>query len=91
MIEEDQNDYIYITNEEGNEDKFEVIYEFEHEGKNYILVVPTDFDNDEEEAEVLAFRYEEDQDGLKLETIDDDKEWDMVEEVFNTLNHEFEV
>ena len=39
---------------------------------------------------MYAFRYEEDGDDLKLFTIDDEEEWNMVEETFNTLLGEME-
>lgn len=87
---QDEREYIFIPDEDGNEDKFELIYQFDHEENHYMLLVPADLDEDSEEAEVYAFRYEEDENGLKLHTIESEEEWDMVEEVFNTLNHEFE-
>jgi len=78
---------IYIPDEDGNEEEFEVIMKFEVEdsGAKYMMVVPTDGDGDEEE--VYAFRYEEDEEGdeLKLYTIEDEEEWNMVEETFNAL------
>lgn len=90
-VEEEEVEYIFIPDEEGNEEKYEIIYEFEHEDKNYLLVIPADDSSDEtdEEVEVFAFRYEEDEDGIQLQVIEDEQEWDMIEEVLNTLNHEF--
>lgn len=86
----DENEYIFIADDEGNEEKFEIIYKFDYEEKSYILVVPSDEEDDDEEdeAEVYAFRYEETEDGYTLHTIEDDAEWDIIEEVFNTLNDE---
>jgi len=89
MSEHEEREYIFIPDEDGNEEKFEVIYEFEAENNKYILVVPTDLPDDEEEAEVYAFRYDEEGEDVKLYTIEDEKEWDLIEEVFNTLDHEF--
>ncbi|OEF98912.1 hypothetical protein BHF71_03015 [Vulcanibacillus modesticaldus] len=87
--EVEDREYIYITDDDGKDVKFEIIYEFEAEDRKYLLVVPTDISEDEEEAEVYAFRYEEQGDDLILYTIEDEKEWDMIEEVFNTLDYEF--
>lgn len=88
-------DYLFIPDENGVEQKFEILYEFERHdtGQKYILVVPADQDVDEEEQqEVFAFRYHGDQDQLTLEMIEDDKEWEIVEEMFNTwLSEEFQV
>ncbi|WP_339063856.1 DUF1292 domain-containing protein [Tepidibacillus marianensis] len=89
MSQELEREYLFIPDEEGNEEKFEIIYEFEVEGKKYLLVIPADSDEEDEEAEVLAFRYEEDGQDMRLFPIEDDEEWDLVEEVFNTLDYEF--
>lgn len=85
-----EQEYIFIPDDEGNEEKFEIIYQFDYEDKKYLLVTPADQD-DEAEAEVYAFRYEENGEGMELYTIQTEEEWDIIEEVFNTLNEEFEV
>ncbi|GAB6990827.1 DUF1292 domain-containing protein [Paenibacillus pini] len=88
----DRNDFdeepeiIYIPDDEGKEEEFEVIMKFEVDGSDskYMMVVPLDSE-DEESEEVYAFRYEEDGDDLKLYMIENDEEWQIVEETFNTL------
>lgn len=82
----DEPEIIYIPDEEGNEEEFEVIMKFEVDGsdKKYMMVVPVEAE-EEESDEVYAFRYEEEEDDLKLYTIDDEDEWSIVEETFNTL------
>lgn len=89
---EHEPEIIYIPDEEGNEEEFEVIMKFEVDGSDqkYMMVVPLDGGEDEDTDEVYAFRYEEDGDELKLYTIDDEEEWNMVEETFNTLLEEME-
>lgn len=81
---------IYIPDEDGNEEEFEVIMKFEVDGTGakYMMVVPTDGDPDVDE--VYAFRYEEDGEELKLYIIEDDEEWAVVEETFHTLLSEME-
>ncbi|CAH1204420.1 hypothetical protein PAECIP111893_02248 [Paenibacillus plantiphilus] len=86
----EEPEIIYIPDEEGNEEEFEVVMKFEVDGSDqkYMMVVPLHSeseDEDEEADEVYAFRYEEDGDELKLYTIEDEEEWNMVEETFNTL------
>jgi uncharacterized protein YrzB (UPF0473 family) len=90
-LQYEEPEIIYIPDEEGNEEEFEVIMKFEVDGSDqkYMMVVPLTSDN-EEEDEVYAFRYEEDGDDLKLYTIEDEEEWSMVEETFNTLLGEME-
>jgi uncharacterized protein YrzB (UPF0473 family) len=80
-------EYVVIPDEDGNEEQYEVLYKFEVDetGKKYMLIVPAE-ETDDEEQEVLAFRYEEEgEDGFTLYTIDNDDEWDLVEEAFNTF------
>jgi uncharacterized protein YrzB (UPF0473 family) len=88
LQEEDEPEIIYIPDDEGNEEEFEVIMKFEVDGsdKKYMMVVPVDAE--EESDEVYAFRYEEDGDDLQLFTIDNEEEWNIVEETFNTLMDE---
>lgn len=82
----EQPELIYIPDEDGNEEEFEVIMKFEVDDSDqkYMLVVSTDESADESE-DVYAFRYEEDEDDLTLYMIEDEEEWNMVEETFNTL------
>ncbi|MFC4776529.1 DUF1292 domain-containing protein [Paenibacillus sp. GCM10023252] len=88
----EEPEIIYIPDEEGNEEEFEVIMKFEVDGseEKYMMVVPVTDEAESEEDEVYAFRYEEDGDDLKLFTIEDEEEWNMVEETFNTLLGEME-
>ncbi|MDF2814186.1 MAG: hypothetical protein K0Q81_386 [Paenibacillus sp.] len=87
----EEPEIIFIPDEEGNEEEFEVIMKFELDDsdKKYMMVVPVNGE-EEETDEVYAFRYEEDGDDLQLFTIEDEAEWDMVEETFNTLVAELE-
>ncbi|CAM3329862.1 MULTISPECIES: DUF1292 domain-containing protein [Saccharibacillus] len=82
----EEPEIIYIPDEEGQEEGFEVIMKFEVDGSEskYMMVVPLDSE-DEETDEVYAFRYEEENDDLKLYVIEDEAEWQIVEETFNTL------
>ncbi|MFC5471678.1 DUF1292 domain-containing protein [Cohnella suwonensis] len=88
--QEEEAEIIYIPDDEGNDEAFEVIMRFELDDgtdRKYIMVVPAD--DEDEEQEVFAFRYDEEEDELKLYPIEDEAEWDMVEETFNTLIGEF--
>ncbi|GAK42262.1 DUF1292 domain-containing protein [Paenibacillus urinalis] len=84
---DEDREIIYITDEEGNDEEFEVIMTFDVDGSDakYMMVVPVEAEEDEDESEVYAFRYEEDGDDIKLFTIQDEAEWAIVEETFNTL------
>jgi uncharacterized protein YrzB (UPF0473 family) len=89
-------EYLVIPTEDGSEEKFEILYTFEHDetGKKYMFVTPLDAGNDEDDyQEVLAFRYSDEGGDFRVEMIDEenDEEWDMVEEMFNTLFSGFEL
>ncbi|WP_239617527.1 DUF1292 domain-containing protein [Cohnella mopanensis] len=88
---EEEAEIIYIPDDEGNDEAFEVIMRFELDDgtdRKYLMVVPAD--EEDEEQEVFAFRYDEENDEIKLYPIEDQAEWDMVEETFNTLIGEFD-
>ncbi|MFC5405205.1 DUF1292 domain-containing protein [Cohnella soli] len=88
--QEEEAEIIYIPDEDGNDEAFEVVMRFELDDgtdRKYMMVVPAD--DEDEEQEVFAFRYDEEEDELKLYPIEDEAEWDMVEETFNTLMGEF--
>lgn len=87
----EEPEIIYIPDEDGNEEEFEVIAKFEVDetGQKYMMVMPVE-PTEGEEDEVYAFRYEEDGDDLTLYTIEDEEEWNIVEETFNTLLAELE-
>lgn len=92
QLHDEEAEIIYIPDDEGNEEAFEVIMRFELDDgtdRKYIMVVPAE-DDGEEEQEVFAFRYEEENDDIQLFPIEDPAEWDMVEETFNTLVGEFD-
>ena len=91
----EENERIIIPDENGEEHLFEVLYTFDVEDNNqtYIALVPAET-KDEEEVEVYAFRYEEneaDDNDLALFPIESEEEWEVVEEVLNTLIEEDEL
>ncbi|AUJ26178.1 hypothetical protein CAI16_04670 [Virgibacillus dokdonensis] len=83
----EEKERIIIPDENGEEHLFEVLFTFDLDDTNqsYIAVTPVE-QSEEEEVEVYAFRYEEkDEDDLSLFPIESDDEWEMVEEMLNTL------
>ncbi|GGM30960.1 hypothetical protein GCM10011351_16320 [Paraliobacillus quinghaiensis] len=89
----EEKERIIIPDENGEEHLFEVLFTFDVDAneQSYIAVVPVD-QKDDEEVEVFAFRYEdkENEDDLALFQIESDEEWEMVEEMLNTLTEEEE-
>ncbi|NBJ68615.1 MULTISPECIES: DUF1292 domain-containing protein [Clostridia] len=83
----EEKERIIIPDENGEEHLFEVLFTFDVDDMNqsYIAVTPVE-QSEEEEVEVYAFRYEEkDEDDLSLFPIESDEEWEIVEEMLNTL------
>ncbi|MCT2537647.1 DUF1292 domain-containing protein [Aquibacillus koreensis] len=87
----EEKERIIIPDENGEEHLFEVLFTFDVDqtGHSYIAVVPVE-QKDDEEVEVFAFRYEDqtNEDDLSLFQIESDEEWEMVEEMLNTLADE---
>lgn len=87
----EEREIIYIPDDDGNEEAFEVLFTFELDENDHKYILVTPEEQVEGEAEVFAFRYEEeDDDKMALYFIEDEQEWDLVEETFNTLLAEFE-
>ncbi len=76
---------ILVTDDQGNEKKFTVLFTFNSEetGKKYVLY----YDENEEEPDIFASIF--DDEGHLFE-IDSPDEWDMIEEVFSSFMAEQE-
>ena len=80
-----------VLNDEGKEVECEVLFTFESDetGKNYIVY--TDNTTDEEgNTKVYASIYTPDQDETKLEPIETDKEWKIIETILDELQKEIQ-
>ncbi|WP_243677408.1 helix-hairpin-helix domain-containing protein [Weissella confusa] len=79
-----------LTDEEGNEHEFIELFSFDSEdfGKSYIILGPADAvmdGDDEEEVGIMPFIYNKDDEEGMLQPIEAEEEFDMVEEVMNTI------
>ncbi|HWL23031.1 MAG TPA: DUF1292 domain-containing protein [Ureibacillus sp.] len=99
MVHEHDHDHehrhITIVDEEGNEQLCEVIYTFDSEefGKSYVLYSIIGAEEDEDgqiEIFASAFKPSENGEDGELEPIETEEEWDLIEEVLNNLEDEFE-
>ena len=77
---------ITLTDAEGNSVKCSVITEFEHNGRNYIALIPSE-DKGSDNYDLLLFRYhivvKDGEEGIKIENISNDMEFDEVVRIFN--------
>lgn len=89
----------FVIEHEGEEHLFEELFHFTvpETGVSYMVLAPvesglTDEDVEEEEVEVFAFRFEENEkdNEVSFYPIENDEEWDIVEEMLNTFTEEEE-
>ena len=80
MIENLTDKQLVVTDEDGNEVLFEILFTYEHpeRKKKYVFV----FEKDNPD-EVMAFEYNDKGELLEIES---DEEYEEVEEVFNAFN-----
>ncbi len=99
MVQEHDHDHehrhITIVDENGNEQLCEVIHTFDSEefGKSYVLYSLVGAEEDDEgQIEIFASAFtpsENGEDG-ELEPIETEAEWDLIEEVLNQLEDQFD-
>ncbi|GAO99663.1 DUF1292 domain-containing protein [Fructobacillus ficulneus] len=83
-------DKITLVDENGDETLYEVLFTFHSEefDRSYILLVPDGVEEDEQ-VDVQAYVFNPSEEGEATEEdllpIEDDEEWNMVEEVLNTF------
>jgi uncharacterized protein YrzB (UPF0473 family) len=84
------DDFITITDDEGNEYELEILSTLEYEGNNYVAVIPAQDDDTAEELEVSILKKVMEDGEEILVTIDDDDEMEKVYEVMMDLLYEEE-
>jgi hypothetical protein len=84
----DEENIIEITDDDGTVIKCELYDIVEFEDKQYALLVEAD--TDDEEPEVVLMRYTEEGEEVFFETIEDDDEFERVQEYIESLEDEVE-
>ena len=78
-----------LIDDNGNEVVYDVLFTFESEETNKNYIVYTDNSRDEAgNAEVYASVYDPDDPHSKLEAIETEKEWKVIETILQTLQEE---
>lgn len=75
----EEMDMMTLTLDDGSVLECQVLGVFEVENKEYIALLPVDEDT------VLLYEYNETDEGIELENIDSEKEYDLVVEAFYEL------
>lgn len=87
---EDKDNVITLTDEEGNEVDFVVVNAIELNGKTYVMLVEAD-KVDDDEAEALLLRVEDNGDEDILVTVDDEDEFNAVSAAFDKSWDDYEL
>lgn len=86
--------HITVIDDNGDEHLCEVMYTFDSEkhNKSYVLYYLVGSEDEEGNIEIHAssFTPSEGDEGGDLQPIETEYEWEMIEEVLNTLQDEFE-
>ena len=78
-----------LIDEKGNEVEYDVLFTFESEETNKNYIVYTDNTKDETgNIEVYASIYDPEDPNSKLEAIETEKEWKVIETILETLQEE---
>lgn len=90
--EDDEDMFVTLSMDNGQEVESRVLTIFEAGDQNYIALLPLDEKgNDNAEGEVYIYRYFEDEEGNpSLENIDSDEEYEIVSDRFDELLDEEE-
>ena len=84
----DQNNTLFITNDDGVEEEFEILLTFTNPETGVHYVVYKELDDTDE---VYAARYDESSDiAGTLTPVDSDDEFDMIQEVLDAFFEEME-
>lgn len=86
-LSDDEDICVTLDMDDGTRVDCEIVTIFDVNDQDYIVLLPLDEDGEEnEEGTVYIYRYFEDEDGNpSLENIQDDEEYEAVEERFDEL------
>ncbi len=91
MSEEYGNDFVTLTDEEGNEYEFEIVKELEVDGGRYAALLPVCTDDEcdhNEEEDVYIVKITEENGEEIFEIIEDDQEFQRVSAAFEVAFEE---
>lgn len=84
-----QQNSFKVINDEGKEIVCDVLFTFDSEETNKSYIVYTDNSTDEEgNVQVFASIYDPKQENPRLDPIETDQEWKIIETILNTLQEE---
>ncbi len=87
-MENEERQLIETVDEDGNVINFELFDIVEVDNQEYALLLPADVEEDSEDSEIVLMRLTKDGEDYLFETIEDDEEFNKVEEYIKTLEDE---
>lgn len=87
-MENEERQLIETVDEDGKVINFELFDIIEVDNQEYALLLPADDDEDSEDSEIILMRLTKDGEDYLFETIEDDEEFNKVEEYIKTLEDE---
>ncbi len=87
-MENEERQLIETVDEDGNVINFELFDIVEVDNQEYALLLPADEEEDSEDSEIVLMRLTKDGEDYLFETIEDDEEFNKVEEYIKTLEDE---
>jgi len=78
-------DLLTLVDEDGQEHEFEIIDSVEHDGGEYVALVPVMEDDDpeaEDSGELIILKVAQDGDEEVLEAVEDDEEFEKIGKLF---------
>jgi uncharacterized protein YrzB (UPF0473 family) len=82
--ENDENEYLTLTDDDGNDVHFEILDEFPYKERNYIVLIP--FDDTEDEVVILEIIQSDDSEDEEFLSIEDDALLGEIFEEFKRRN-----
>lgn len=89
-MEKEEKQIIETIDEEGNVINFELFDIVEVDNQEYALLLPADTKEDSEDAEIVLMRLTQNGEDYLFEEIEDEEEFNKVEEFIKTLEDEDE-
>ena len=81
-LEEELDNIIILNDEEGNEVKFEFLDLIELDGEEYVVLLPTEEEEDSEEVVILKVEDSEDEETESYVSVEDEETLNKVFEMF---------
>ena len=85
-IGEELDNIIVLNDEEGNEVNFEFLDLIEYEGEEYVVLLPTEEEDDSDEVVILKVEDTEDEETESYVSVDDE---DTLQKIFEIFKDKF--